>query len=155
MSWFKTLLYDKLGITINETSWQYESEAQTLLGTILAAVALSDDDFSPEEATRAVQIFVKEFNLSDDESVKLLTSSFKKVKAGDNVTDLVASLEKRLSVEQKIRVATLLLKIIQADGVTSIEENRLFIQIAKHLKISEQHLVKAYLQFYEEKKQAE
>jgi uncharacterized tellurite resistance protein B-like protein len=127
------LIYSKTGISIGPESIAGDSEAQTLIASLLALVAKSDGGISPDENLRMVRLLRSRFQLKPGEALNMITR---------------ASEELATPLAQKEDLMLMVLSVISADNQKDAGEMKLLAALIEGLKMPDNVMNNVYGRYF-------
>lgn len=112
---------------------------------LLLEAAYADDDCSPEEMARIVDMVKARFALSPEYATELLELADRERQKSADLFSFTNDLNRLLSREEKLAVIEDLWRIIFADGRLESHEDHLAHKLANLLRLSHQDLIAAKL----------
>ncbi|MGH8223027.1 MAG: TerB family tellurite resistance protein [Woeseiaceae bacterium] len=97
-------------------------DAQFLVAALLVFVAKGDGTISEMETQKMLALIEEHFELRSAESLALLTRAMTTLAENPGLSKLLRQLSTVLSVDEKVDIAVMLLKVVAADGRKDAEE---------------------------------
>ncbi|MFC2061834.1 TerB family tellurite resistance protein [Elusimicrobiota bacterium] len=121
-------------------------------GVILLEVAYSDKDFADEEKDLIIDVFKKEFNMSEEESNELIEIGTRIINEDTNRWRYANIINENYSNEQKYKLIRMVWELIYADNKLDKYEDQLIHRLSKVLHVPHNKLIEAKVEVLEGKK---
>jgi uncharacterized tellurite resistance protein B-like protein len=138
------LIIEKTGVRTASDSVAGNSEAQTLIASLLALVAASDGGISPDENMRMVNLLSKRFGLSPGEASDLVARTVENHPSHDQLDEVVESVNEVLSRSQKEDLMFMVLCVIAADNQKDAGEMELLDKLVDTFRLPDATMQKMY-----------
>lgn len=112
-------------------------------GVLLLEMAGSDKDFDPEEVHTVFRTMEREFQIDQDEALRLLEAADKLRNEQGKIDEFVAALNNHFSEEQRILVMSMVWQVVIADGKIDKFEKRFAKQVQNRLKLGDEQAADA------------
>lgn len=145
------LIYSKTGISFGTDSFVGDSEAQTLIASLLVLVANSDGGISPDESLRMVELLRNRFRIMPGEALDMVTRAADELATYDKLDEILASVNDELTFPQKEDLMLMVLGVIAADKKKDAGEINLLAALIEGLKIPNQVMDKVYERYFEDR----
>ena len=139
---------DALIIETQSTTEVYD--AKYLVAALLVFVAKGDGSISGQETAAMIELVNDHFSLPSAESLSLLTKAMEDIGHNPDFENLLRELSALLSLEEKEKVALMMLKVVAADGRKDAEEMEKLRHAADLIEIPPDVLHRAYDRYFEE-----
>jgi len=101
-----------------------EVSLEIACAVLLCEVMRADGVFTDSEQEKLKQLLIKQFSVSTDEVVAILEQAFNLSEDASDFYQFTSKLNQHYSLEQRIKIVTLLWQVAYADGeLASIEEH--------------------------------
>ncbi len=123
----------------NKNNGQEEVSLEIASAVLLCEVMRADNVFTEEEQDKLSLLLSQQFSLSDDEISALLEQAFKLSENASDFYQFTSKINQHYSLEQRIKIVTLLWQVAYADGELASIEEHIIRKIADllHLRHSE------------------
>lgn len=123
----------------NENSAKIELSLEVTCAVLLCEVMRADSVFTEQEQDELSTILTTHFNLTSVEVTSILAQAFELSENASDFYQFTSKLNQYYSLEQRIKIVTLLWKIAYADGELANIEEHIIRKIADllHLRHSE------------------
>ncbi len=142
------LIYSKTGISIGPESIADDSEAQTLVASLLALVAKSDGGISPDETLRMVRLLRSRFQLKPGEALNMITRASDELAAHANIDEILVSVNNSLTLAQKEDLMLMVLSVISADNQKDAGEMKLLAALIEGFKMPDNVMNNVYGRYF-------
>jgi uncharacterized tellurite resistance protein B-like protein len=142
------LIYSKTGISIGPESIAGDSEAQTLIASLLALVAKSDGGISPDENLRMVRLLRSRFQLKPGEALNMITRASEELATHTNLDEILVSVNDSLTLAQKEDLMLMVLSVISADNQKDAGEMKLLAALIEGLKMPDNVMNNVYGRYF-------
>lgn len=149
LQWLADKLYGATGFELKLGDITFDEEAQLLVATILASAASSDREHAPDEAAEIIAILREEYGREASGAIDLLRDAVRRLADGDNVDELFGEIRRRLSLSEREKLMSHILRVVAADRHRAPDEWRFIRDAADRLSISHAAMDRAY-QLYRE-----
>jgi len=112
---------------------------------ILLEIANSDDEFSPGERIKIIEILRGKFELSEDDARELIEISQEKINKSIDLWGFTNIINNTFTPEEKNEVIEAVWEVIYADGELSGHEDRLVHKLSYLLGLKHEQLIAAKL----------
>ncbi len=112
---------------------------------ILIEMANADGKFSAREKDNIINIFQKEYGLSEEEITGLMKSSEAELEKSIDLWQFTNLINQNYSIEEKLKVIEIIWKVAYSDGRLEKHEDYLIHKIAGLLRLSHDQLIDAKL----------
>ncbi len=138
------LIIEKTGVRTAGESVAGDSEAQTLIASLLALVATSDGGISSDENGRMVNLLSKRFGLGSGEASDLVARAVENHPSHDQLDEVVDSVNEVLSRSQKEDLMFMVLCVIAADNQKDAGEMELLNKLVDKFRLPDATMQKMY-----------
>ena len=114
-----------------------------------------DGEFSDEERMHIMQTLTNNYALTEEDAAELTKRADGERKGSIDLWQFTNRINQNYSQEEKIEVATMLWKIVYADGHLSEHENYLVHKLGKMLRLTHRELIEAKLTALHDSKDTE
>lgn len=140
---FRKFLDDFLLPTSADTADHSEHRLRLATAALMMEMARADFAEHPDEHAHALSLLQREFGLSHQEAARLADLGREEAHTAVSLYDFTATLDKSLSVEDKLRIIEMLWGIAYADGALDKYEEHLLRKLADLLHLSHRQLIQA------------
>jgi uncharacterized tellurite resistance protein B-like protein len=112
---------------------------------VLLEVARADDDFSADERKLIVETLAREFSLAQADVEELLAVASQKVDDSIDTWGFTNTLNRNLSVSEKIKIIEIIWRVIYSDDHLSHHEDALVHKLSFLLALTHDQLIAAKL----------
>ena len=112
---------------------------------LLLEMANADGEFSEIERENIINLFKKDFNLSDEDVQELIEATNKELKESIDLWHFTNLINVNYSTQEKIRVIETVWRVIYSDGKLDVHEDYLVHKLATLLKLTHKELIDAKL----------
>ncbi len=135
-------------------SAQYENESGANSGSIrvhvataviLLEVAHADEDYSPKENARIIEVLKKSFDLDNEEVSELLEISEEERKGSIDIWHFTNIINQHFDDEEKYRVVENIWQIIYSDGRLDKYEDHIVHKLSSLLHVPHKRMIEAKL----------
>ena len=142
------LIYAKTGIAIDLRSLVTDPDAQRLVASLMALVASSDGDMSPDEVARMVEMLRERFHLKTGEALDLVTRVTEELAEYSKLEELLQEVNRELALPHKEELMLMVLDVIAADSQKDAEEMKLLAALIDGLNIPDNIMEKVYTRYF-------
>lgn len=126
-----------------DTADQHERRLRLATAALMMEMVRADYAEHPDEHAHALTLLQQEFRLSQQEAVRLADLGRDEAHAAVSLFEFTATLDKSLSVEDKVRILEMLWGIAYADGALDKYEEHLLRKLTDLLHLSHRQLIQA------------
>lgn len=137
ISEFKELIKNAADLGQNLNTESDEKNLVLALGVLMLEMAGADNDYAPEEVKTCFRNLEKIFLLSDTEALDILEKAEGIRTDKEKVSELIESINKSFSSEQKVLILSLIWKVVVADQKIEKNELRYANQLRVRLQLTE------------------
>jgi len=112
---------------------------------ILLEIANSDDEFSPGERVKIIEILRGKFDLSEDEARELIEISSLYINKSIDLWTFTSTINKSFSEGEKLAVLDAIWEVIYADGELSGHEDTLVHKLSFLLGLNHEQMIESKL----------
>lgn len=123
--------------------------SQALVAAIMVVVARSDGGISPDENLRMVQLLQERFGLSSVDALKLITRVTDTVAQDTDLDQLIATVNRDLSLAAKEELILMILSVIVADKEKDAGEMQVLTTLISDLDIPDDVMHRVYAHYFE------
>ena len=144
-------MFDKIknlliGGVENEAEEKNDSmRVRVATAVILLEVAYSDEDFSPQEHARIIDVLKKSFNLDNREVEDLISVSEEERRGSIDIWRYTNIINQNFSDEEKYSVIEKIWQIIYADGRLDKYEDHIVHKLSNLLHVPHERMIEAKL----------
>lgn len=120
-----------------------DSRIQVATCAILLEMANADEEFSSSERENIINILKNDFQLSDEDVLKLMKTSVKELEKNIDLWGFTNLINENYSDDEKIKVMETVWQVIYADGKLDMYEDYLVHKLSNLLKLSHKQLIDA------------
>ncbi len=142
------LIYAKTGIAFDLRSLVNDPDAQRLVASLMALVASSDGDMSPDEVARMVEMLRERFHLKTGEALDLVTRVTEELAEYSKLEELLREVNRELALPHKEEIMLMVLDVIAADSQKDAEEMKLLAALIDGLNIPDNIMEKVYTRYF-------
>lgn len=137
-----------LVVETRNTTETYDS--QFLVAALLIFVARGSGTIEPEETEKMLELIQVHFQLEGPESLELLTRAMSELAEKPELGELLATLGKSLSEDDKEDIAVMALKVVAADGRRQFAEMEKFNEAVEAIGVSPEIVHRAFDRYFAE-----
>jgi len=137
-----------LVVETSTTTERYDS--QFLVAALLIFVARGSGSIEPEETSKMLELIQVHFHLQSAASLELLTRAMSELAEKPELGELLATLGKSLSDDDKEDIAVMALKVIAADGRRKFAEMEKFNEAVDAVGVSPEIVHRAFDRYFAE-----
>ena len=137
-----------LVVETSTTTERYDS--QFLVAALLIFVARGSGSIEPEETSKMLELIQVHFHLQSVASLELLTRAMSELAEKPELGELLATLGKSLSDDDKEDIAVMALKVIAADGRREFAEMEKFNEAVEAVGVSAEIVHRAFDRYFAE-----
>lgn len=145
-------IYAKTGISFDLSSLADNPEEQALVASLLALVARSDGEISPDETMRIVALLQDRFHLGSEEAVGLVNRAANDFGTSTDLHGVIANVNEELSLEHKEELLSIVLHIISADERKDAAEMHLLATLVNGMQVPDNVMERVYEQYFHDRK---
>lgn len=145
-------IYAKTGVSLDLSSLADDPEEQALVASLLALVARSDGEISPDETVRIVALLQDRFHLGPEEAVSLVNRAANEFGASADLQGVIANVNEELSLPHKEELLAIVLHVISADERKDAAEMQLLTTLVRGLEVPDNIMEKVYAQYFQDRK---
>lgn len=145
-------IYAKTGISFDLSSLADSPEEQALVAALLALVARSDGEISPDETMRIVALLQERFHLGSEEAVNLVNRAANEFGTSTDLQGVIANINEELSLAHKEELLSIVLHVISADERKDAAEMHLLTTLISGMQVPDHIMEKVYEQYFLERK---
>lgn len=142
------LIYARTGIAIDLRSLVNDPDGQILVASLMALVANSDGGISPGEIARMVEMLREQFHLKEGEALNLVTRATEELATYAELDDLLAAVNRELTLPHKEELMLMILNVITADNQKDAEEMKLLAALIEGLDMPDNVMQKVYARYF-------
>ena len=126
-------------LSADESSVENQLSVEIACAVLLCEVMRADNIFTENEQNELSEILTKQFNLSTQESNTVFEQAFELSENANDFYQFTSKLNQHYSLEDRIKIVTLLWQVAYADGELASIEEHIIRKIADllHLRHSE------------------
>jgi uncharacterized tellurite resistance protein B-like protein len=117
---------------------------------VLIEVAGADNEFSPVECTRIIEMLRTRFNLSQEEAERLIEAAQERREESSGLWRFTNQINQACSLNEKITIIEEIWRVIYADGTLDAHEDYLVHKLARLLNLTHPQLIQAKLRVLQE-----
>lgn len=151
---FADLIYEKTGLNLDMTSLSDSPEGQALVAALLAMVAKSDNDISPAETMRMIELLQDRFHLAERDAIDLVSRAANGFGSDAKLDGVISNINEELGLAEKEELLSMVMHVIAADEHKNNMEMDLLATLVQGLKVPDSILEKAYARYFQDKKNA-
>ncbi len=137
-----------LVVETSTTTERYDS--QFLVAALLIFVARGSGSIGPEETSKMLELIQVHFHLQSAASLELLTRAMSELAEKPELGELLATLGKSLSDDDKEDIAVMALKVMAADGRREFAEMQKFNEAVEAVGVSPDIVHRAFDRYFAE-----
>ena len=113
---------------------------------LLMEIANADDEFSEDERKKIIELMKKNFNLSEDEVLNIISKSEEEIEKAVSIYEFTDILNNNLNNDEKYSILKHLWRIAYSDGNLDAYEDHFIKKISNNLHIYNQERIAAKLE---------
>jgi uncharacterized tellurite resistance protein B-like protein len=137
-------LRDLLGTAVEEPGAEPNPERVRLATcVVLLEVAGADNEFSPEECGRIIELLRRRFDLSQEEAEELIVESQRRRRQTYDLWQYTNEINAHCTVEEKTRIIEEVWRVIYTDGALDAHEDYLVHKLQRLMNLTHPQLIAA------------
>lgn len=125
-----------LDLSATSSGDELSEELAVAVGAVMLEIAGRDGDYAPEEVNQIVRIMESALSLEAEEARALLRLADDERQDKDKFTQMIRLLNQEYNTKQRIKLMSLLWKIMYADGAMDKTELRFMEQMRNRFQLS-------------------
>lgn len=150
LTYLKELFNNSNSNNIADEGDKNQRKLQIAACALLMEIANADDEFKDKERNRIIELMKKQFDLTKDEVVNIISKSEEEINKSISLYEFTDILNKNLNNDEKYRILKYLWHIAYSDGNLGAYEDHYIKQISNNLHIYNHERIAAKLEVKEE-----
>lgn len=150
LTYLKELFVTPSNNNIADRENKNQRKLQIAACALLMEIANADDEFKDRERNRIIDLMQKQFDLTEDEVVNIISKSEEEIDKSVSLYEFTDVLNKNLDNDEKYQILKYLWHIAYSDGNLDSYEDHYIKKISNNLHIYNQERIAAKLEVKEE-----
>ncbi|MCB0323285.1 MAG: TerB family tellurite resistance protein [Bdellovibrionales bacterium] len=132
----KEFFEGKATLEVDRTGEPTGKDLQIATAVLLLEMAGADEDYAPEEVKSCFAAFQRQFDVEDDETLRIFESAEQLREEKGKIDEFVQVINERFNDRQKQIIMAMIWRIVIADEVVENYEQRFASQLRTRLQLS-------------------